>query len=130
LTAYVARHPGWSGSSLANRFVDEALRMEEHPGVVFRGGASGRRAVLVGGPDVRAIVRAVKSVREAESDLIPGAVLALVATNTGVSVRLIETAVRYWSAHPDEIDSWIADIETVELEHYTAWARQEELLAQ
>ncbi len=30
LTAYVAGHPGWSGSSAANLFVDEALRMEDH----------------------------------------------------------------------------------------------------
>jgi hypothetical protein len=32
LSAYVARHPGASGSTVANRFVDEALRMDEHPG--------------------------------------------------------------------------------------------------
>ena len=50
LTAYVASHPGWSGSSAANRFVDEALRMEDHPGVIFRDGLTGRRAVLIGGP--------------------------------------------------------------------------------
>ena len=35
LSAYVSRHPGWSGSSVANRFVDEALRMEDHPGVEY-----------------------------------------------------------------------------------------------
>ncbi len=36
LNAYVASHPGWSRSSAANRFVDEALRMADHPGVIFR----------------------------------------------------------------------------------------------
>jgi hypothetical protein len=103
--------------------------MEEHPGVVFRDGAIGRRAVLVGGPDVREVVRAVKSVRDAEPDLNADGVVALVETNTGVSVRLVETAVRYWSAYPNEIDAWIADIEAVELEHYAAWERRQELPA-
>lgn len=55
LTSYVASYPGWSGSSIANRFVDEALRMEGHPGVIFRDGPTGRRAVLIGGPDVREV---------------------------------------------------------------------------
>ncbi|HJQ42001.1 MAG TPA: hypothetical protein VJ831_02855, partial [Jatrophihabitantaceae bacterium] len=58
LATYVAGHAGWSGSSAANRFVDEGLRMEEHPGVVFRDGPTGRRAVLIGGPDVRDVIRA------------------------------------------------------------------------
>src|SRR5437879_2764043 len=102
LTAYVMRHPGWSGSSVANRFVDEVLRMDEHPGVVFRDGAVGRRAVLIGGPDVREVIRAVKSVRAAEPDLDARDVVAVVARNTGVSSRLIDLAIRYWSAYPDE----------------------------
>ena len=43
LRRYVRAHPGISASALTSRFVDEALRMEEHPGVLFRDGPSGRR---------------------------------------------------------------------------------------
>jgi hypothetical protein len=129
LTAYVASHPGWSGSSAANRFVDEALRMEDHPGVIFRDGPTGRRAVLVGGPDVWEIVRAVRSTRGSESSLKPIEVLALVESNTGVPGRLIQVALRYWAAYPDEIDTWIADADELEAEAQAAWARQQELLA-
>jgi hypothetical protein len=39
-------------SSAANRLVDEALRMNEHPGIVFRAGPTGRRAALAAGPGV------------------------------------------------------------------------------
>jgi hypothetical protein len=129
LSAYVARHPGSSGSSVANRFVDEALRMEEHPGVLFRDSRTGRRAVLIGGPDVREVIRAVRSARGAEPELDAADVVALVEANTGVPARLIDVAVRYWSSYPDEIDAWIADAQAVETEAMTAWERQQDLLS-
>jgi len=49
--------------------------MKEHPGVVFREGPSGRRAVLIGGPDVWEVVRVVKSARAAEPGLEAEAVV-------------------------------------------------------
>lgn len=129
LASYVASHPGWSGSSAANRFVDEALRMEDHPGLVFRDGPTGRRAVLIGGPDVREVIRAVRSARSAEPTLDAPAVVALVSANTGVPGRLIDIAIRYWSAYPDEIDTWIADTDSVEEQQLQAWQRRQDLLA-
>jgi hypothetical protein len=129
LTAFVASHPGWSGSSAANRFVDEALRMEDHPGVIFRDGPAGRRAVLIGGPDVRELIRAVKSARASEPDLDADEVVSLVSTNTGVPARLVDTAIRYWAAYPAEIDSWIDEVETFEEQAAQAWERRQDLLA-
>lgn len=81
---------------------------------MFRDGATGRRAGLVGGPDVREVIRAVKSAREAEPDLDATGVFAIVESNTGVPSRLIDVAVRYWSSYPDEIDAWIAQTEAAE----------------
>jgi hypothetical protein len=46
LTAFVAAHPDMSRSSASNHLVDEALRMHEHPLVVFRDGPAGKRARL------------------------------------------------------------------------------------
>ena len=57
LRRYARARPGLGTSALTSRFVDEALRMEEPPGVLFRDGPSGRRAVLIGGPDVWEVVR-------------------------------------------------------------------------
>src|SRR5690349_23522559 len=89
LSSFVAANPGMSLSSAANRLVDEALRVTEHPGIVFRSGPTGRRAGLVAGPDVWEVVRSVKSARAHEPDLAEGDLLTLVAENTGVPVRLI-----------------------------------------
>jgi hypothetical protein len=92
-------------SSTANRLVDEGLRMVEHPNVVFRDGPTGRRAGLVGGPDVREIIRAVRSARAAEPESAEEEILALVDANSGVHSWLVRAAVRYWAPHPAEIDA-------------------------
>jgi hypothetical protein len=129
LAAYVAAHPGSSMSSTANRLVDEGLRMTEQPGIVFRDGPTGRRAGLVGGPDVWEVVRAVRSARAAEPDLAEEDILTLVAANSGLPLRLIRTAVRYWASYPDEIDAEIDTAAAAEDAAEQAWQRERRLLA-
>jgi hypothetical protein len=77
-----------------------AARAHEHPGIVFRPGPTGRRAGLVGGPDIWEVVRAVKSARGTERGLAEDDLLALVAENTGIPVRHIRAAVQYWASYP------------------------------
>ena len=69
LAAFAARHAGLSHSGAAALLVEEGLRMDAHPGVLFREGAAGRRAVLVGGPDVWEVIRAITSARTSAPDL-------------------------------------------------------------
>jgi len=129
LSSFAAANPGMSLSSAANRLVDEALRMSEHPGIMFRPGPTGRRAGLASGPDVGEIVRAVRSGRASEPELPEDDLLAMVAENTGLPVRLIRVAVRYWASYPDEIDAEIAAAETAEAAAEDAWRRERQLLA-
>jgi len=129
LSAFVAANPGMSLSSAANRLVDEALRISEHPGIVFRPGPTGRRAGLASGPDVWEVVRAIKSARTAEPGLAENDLLALVADNTGTPVRLIRIAVRYWACYPQEIDAEITAADTAEDLAEDAWRRERHLLA-
>src|SRR5271154_888869 len=96
LVSFVAANPGLSLSSAANRLVDEALRMAEHPGIIFRSGPSGRRAALSGGPDVWEVIRAVKSAHALEPGLDSDDLLSLVSGNSGIALRVLSTAVRYW----------------------------------
>lgn len=67
--------------------------MDTHPGVLFREGPAGRRAVLSGGPDVWEVVRAIKSARASEPDVAAGEVLTIVSENTGLSERLLNIAI-------------------------------------
>lgn len=85
LAAFVAANPGMSLSSAANRLVDEALRMADHPGIIFRPGLTGRRAALAAGPDVWEVIRAVKSAHAAEPGPDSDDLAALVSENTGTA---------------------------------------------
>src|SRR4030088_2937797 len=63
---------GASAAGLAQRLIDEGLRMADHPGVIFKDGPSGRRAALAYGPDVWEVIKFLREVDERG----PGAVLA------------------------------------------------------
>lgn len=51
------------------------------------------------------------------------------STNTGVPARLVDTAIRYWAAYPEEIDSWIDEVESFEEQALLTWGRRKDLLA-
>ncbi len=103
--------------------------MTEHPGIIFRPGPTGRRAALSGGPDVWEVIRTIKSARAAESGLHDDGLLSLVSGNTGISPRLLSTAVRYWAAYPEEIDAEIAVADAAEEAAEQAWLRERQLMA-
>ncbi|MBK6761969.1 MAG: hypothetical protein IPG68_01205 [Micrococcales bacterium] len=109
LSAYASRHPGMTSSGAAALLVEEGLRMDEHPGIVFRDGPAGRRAGLAGGPDVWEVITAVISAREADLHLGADNGLALVADNAGLPVPAVQIAVRYYGDYPDEIDQQVRD---------------------
>jgi hypothetical protein len=128
LAAFAARRAGLSHSGAAALLVEEGLRMDAHPGVLFREGPAGRRAVLAGGPDVWEVVRSVKEVRATNPDLTGDAVLDLVVELTGVRRRLVDVAVGYYADHPTEVDALIADADAAEAALDEAAARRRSLL--
>ena len=128
LNAFVATHPEMSLSSASNRLVDEALRMHEHPLIVFRDGPAGRRARLAGGPDVWEVVGAVRSVREAEPGLTGDDALGLVAETAGVPVPLLRAALAYWGDYPEEVDAFLDRARADAARAQAGWRRQQELL--
>lgn len=107
LDRYVKAHPGSSSSSVANMFIDEALRSDEHPGIVFRPGPTGRRAALATGPDVWEVIAALHAIRDEQPDLEGDSLIAELGTVTGLGEAPVNTALRYYAAYPDEIDARI-----------------------
>jgi hypothetical protein len=130
LDRYVRSHPGASASSVTNLFVDEAMRTEEHPGIMFRPGPTGRRAALAGGPDVWEMIATLQTVRAAGPDLEGDALVAAVADALGQSQRRVRVATRYYAAYPDEIDRRIAANNELADEAETAWLAEQKLLNQ
>lgn len=109
---------------MAERYIEEGLRSDSHPAISFRDGPAGRRAGLVGGPDVWEIIAALRTAPEKRE-----ARVAALAQRLGLTEGNVRTAIRYYSEYPDEVDSWIAAnaAEAASLE--TAIEREHELLA-
>jgi hypothetical protein len=114
-----SRRVGQTRSQVAKTLLEEGLRMESHPGIVFRSGPAGRRAGLVGGPDVWEVVRAFRS---GEASMENTAVL------TGLSVEQVRTALRYYADHRDEIDDWLARVDEEASRAEAAWRAEQDLL--
>lgn len=91
---------GLSAAALAQRILDEGLRMERHPGITFRGGPSGRRAGLPRGPDVWEVVSVLRRL-DAEGD----EAVAEAAEWLGQPAREIHLAIDYYTDHPEEVDA-------------------------
>jgi hypothetical protein len=128
LDRYVREHPGSSSSSVANMFIDEALRSYEHPGVIFRPGPTGRRAALAGGPDVWEVIASLTAIREEDPDIGRLALLEELSGVTGLSSALVGVALRYYAAYPDEIDERIVLNKEVADREEQLWEAQQKLL--
>lgn len=115
-----SRRVGRSRSWLAKRLLEEGLRMERHPGIVFRSGPAGRRAGLMGGPDVWQVARVAVG---------DGASRAEVAELTGLPPEQVGVALRYYAEHRDEIDAWIRMVDQEAERAEADWRREQELLA-
>jgi len=98
--------------------------MDEFRGIVFRDGPTGRRAALAGGPDVWELMFTLKS-GEARGEQA----IAATAELLNLTDSQVRTAVRYYSAFPDEIDQRIslntADADEAE----AAWKCEQAALA-
>jgi hypothetical protein len=128
LSAFVAVHQELTLSSATSRLVDEALRAREHPLITFKDGPAGRRARVVGGPDVWEIIGAVRSVRTAEPDLAGDEALAVVAETSGVPTPFLRAALAYWGDDPEEVDAFLDRARAEAGQAQAAWERQQELL--
>jgi hypothetical protein len=128
LSAFVAVHQELTLSSATSRLVDEALRAREHPLITFKDGPAGRRARVVGGPDVWEIIGAVRSVRTAEPDLAGDEALTVVAETSGVPTPFLRAALAYWGDYPEEVDAFLDRARAEAGQAQAAWERQQELL--
>jgi hypothetical protein len=94
---------GTTVSALVTELLEEGLRVRRFPGVVFRDGPAGRRAGLVGGPDVWEVIRDVRATSGRGE-----AKIRRVAADAGLTESQVRLAVDYYAAFPAEIDARLA----------------------
>ena len=116
-----AADTGVSVTALVERYVEEGLRHDDHPRIVFLDGPAGRRASIAGsGLDVWEVVETVidnnGSVEEAAAYL-------------SISEVHVRNALAYYAEFSDEIDEWIAANERYAELHEQAVRRVADALA-
>jgi hypothetical protein len=119
-----ARRRGEAKARTAERLIDEGLRMEDHPGIVFRDGPAGRRASLAGGPDVWEIIETLKGTGLAGEQAVAATAEWGVLTHAQVHV-----AVRYYADFREEVDARIAHNSEEADRQHAAFVRAREALA-
>jgi len=119
-----ARRRGEAKSRTAERLIDEGLRMQDHPSIVFRDGPAGRRAALAAGPDVWEVIETLKG-----TGLRGEPAIAATAQWGNLTHARVDAAVRYYADFRAEIDDRIA-FNRQEAEHQReASLRAQEALA-
>lgn len=112
-----------SASALAEELIDEGLRLRRHPAIAFRDGATGRRAALVGGPDVWEVVAGLLG-----GDLAPDERVQRAVDLFQLRRDQVDAALAYYAEFTDEVDGRIAANAAAAEEAERLWERQQQLL--
>ena len=108
-------------ATLAQRYIEEGMRVDEHPGIYFRDGGSGRRPAVLGTRlDVAQII---ETLRQNDNSIEE------TAEYLDLSPAQVETALRYYAAYRDEVDEWIEQSRSIAERERELWRRREESLA-
>jgi uncharacterized protein (DUF433 family) len=119
LRDHVAAHGG-NQTDLAELYVTEGIRRDNHPLIYFRVGAAGRRAALLGTRlDVADIISTLRQNENSLEDT---------AEYLDIPVAHIESVVRYYVEFNDEIDAEIERAAAVAERERSLWERQQEAL--
>jgi uncharacterized protein (DUF433 family) len=116
-----AEETGETMTALAERYVDEGLRRDEHPLIVFRDGAAGRRAALAGTRlDVSQVIETVRASDKSIHDA---------AEYLSIPEPWVAACVRYYADYRDEIDGWIERMHATAEREEDAWRRTQSVFA-
>jgi uncharacterized protein (DUF433 family) len=116
-----ADRTGAAQTALAERYIEEGVRMDEHPLIYFRDGAGGRRPALMG---TRLDVwRVIETIRQNNNSV------AEAADYLRLPVSHVEACVAYYIAYEAEIDEWTAHEHQAAEEAEISWRRRREIFA-
>lgn len=115
---------GTSVTQLVSVVLDEGLKTRRFPGVVYRAGPAGRRAALVGGPDLWEVVRDLAHAPGRGMDRVEK-----LAAETGLPAASVLLAADFYAEFPEEIDALIDANERAAEEVRRQAARREQLLS-
>ena len=116
-----AADAGSGQTALAERYIEEGIRQDEHPLIYFREGAAGRRPALLGSRfDV---AEAITTIRQNDGSIEEA------ASYLEFPVEQLEAAARYYGEYTDEVDKLIERSKAASEREREHWRRGREALA-
>ncbi len=115
---------GQTRSELARTLIEEGLRMAKHPGIVFRDGATGRRAALANGPQVWTLITTYRGTEGSDNERVDQT-----AEWHSITPWQVRAGLSYYAEFAAEVDDRIRR-NSLELERgYADWMRQQGLIS-
>jgi uncharacterized protein (DUF433 family) len=116
-----AEQSGESANSLGARYIEEGLRMDEHPLIRFRDGAGGRRAALAGTRlDVSQVI---ETLRNSDNSV------ERTAEYLSLPETWVRACVRYYAAYPGEVDTFAERSHAMGAREEELWRGERSVLA-
>ena len=116
-----ARERGESANAVAERYLEEGLRRDDHPLITFREGGAGRRAALAG--TRLDVAQVIDTLRNSENSV------DATAEYLEIPEQYVRAAVRYYADFRDEVDQWRDRILAIAEREEDAWRREQSVLA-
>lgn len=108
-----SRASGQPPRTMAQRYVEEGIRHDDHPLIHFVDGPAGRRPAVLGtGLDVWEVAATVKD---------NGGDGGEAADYLAVPRHVVDAAIAYYGAYREEVDEWIIEAHRVNDEAHAAW---------
>lgn len=116
-----ATEAGFGQTALAERYIEEGIRQDEHPLIYFREGAAGRRPALLGSR--LDIAEAIETIRQNDGSVEEA------ASYLELPVEHLEAAARYYGEYTDEVDELVERSRAASERERERWRRGREALA-
>jgi uncharacterized protein (DUF433 family) len=108
-------------TALAERYIEEGLRHDEHQLIYFRDGEAGRRPALLG--TRLDVAEGITTIRQNDNSVEDA------AEYLEIPVEHVEACLRYYADYKDEIDAWIERTEGIAQRERERWERRQQALA-
>jgi uncharacterized protein (DUF433 family) len=116
-----AREAGQPQNALAERYIEEGLRMDEHPLIYFRDGAAGRRPAVLGTRlDVADVIDTIRQ---------NGNSVEAAAAYFELPVDRVDACLRYYADYGEEIEDWLDRSRAIAEREEARWRHRGEALA-
>lgn len=116
-----ARETNAPQTALAERYIEEGLRHDEHPLIFFRDGEAGRRPSLLG--TRLDVAQVIETIRQNENSIEEA------ADYLEIPVEQIDACLSYYADYKPEVDAWIEHVDELAERERERWRRRRHALA-